>query len=242
MSNLTFNPKGHRYELDGKSVTGVTTVLNVLAKPALIGWAANMTAQWIRENCKRADHYNEAMEVPYSVFDVDLEQAVQAHTKKKEAGGDAGKALHSEVEAWIKVNLKDHEGKPVVRGPMSPGAEKFQAWAIANNVTFLASEQQVYSREWWCAGTFDFSFEKDGKRYIGDLKTHKKLWDRTPFFQTAAYMKMSEEMGEQKYDGSCIVNINKETNELTEHYTFDHENDKKAFEAALVLYRQLSNF
>lgn len=118
----------------------------------------------------------------------------------------------------------------------------FIAWATANNVRFLASEKQVYSKELFVAGTFDFSFEKDGKRFIGDLKTMKKMWDRVPFFQTAAYIIASEHMGEEKYDGSCIININKETNELTEYYTYDHENDKKAFEAALFLYRQLANF
>ena len=32
----------HGYRLDGQSVPGATTVLNALAKPALVGWAAGV--------------------------------------------------------------------------------------------------------------------------------------------------------------------------------------------------------
>lgn len=246
-----YEDKGHSYYMDGKKMSGVTTILNsVLAKPALIGWAAKMTAEWIRENIKlvagkkqiAGQKRTQMHESHYEVYESDLEEAVKAHSKKKEAGGKTGTDLHAMVEAYIKLMLLDKGGVAHGFDAADPMVQKFIDWAVENNVKFLASEQSVYHRDLWYAGTFDFSFEKDGKRYIGDLKTHKKLWDRTPFFQTAAYMMASEAMGEKPYDGSCIVNINKETNELTDHWTYDHENDKKAFEAALVLYRQLSNF
>ncbi len=73
-----------------------------------------------------------------------------------------------------------------------------------------------------------------------------KIWDRVPFFQTAAYRKMSMEMGEEHYDGSCIVNISKPSEKypsmLSTEWSYDFDNDQKAFEAALTLYRQLNNF
>lgn len=235
--NFTFQEKGHRYELDGKPMTGVTTILGVLAKPALIPWAANMTAEWIRENCKRG-------EMDYLCTEEDLQEAVKAHTKKKEAGGDKGKDLHSLVEQYIKECIEEYEGKALVRRKDVPDPmfDAFVAWAVKNDIKFLASEQQVYHSELFYAGTFDFSFEKEGKRYIGDLKTMKKMWDRTPFFQTAGYIMAAEHMGEKPYDGSCIVNINKETSELTDQWTYDNDGDRGAFAACLTLYRQLSNF
>ena len=240
MPNFTFNPKGHSYELDGKKMTGVTTVLGVLAKPALIGWAANMTASWIRENCTRDDSGI------WEVSEDSLLEAVKAHTKKKEAAGEKGTDLHSQVEGFIKSCLELNHGDPHNMG--WPVEEKmlgeFVEWAVVNNIKFLASEKQVYSKDWFCAGTFDFSFEKDGKRFIGDLKTMGKIWDRVPHFQTAAYRKMSVEMGEPDYDGTCIVNISKPTekypSELTESWSYDWESDQKAFESALYLYRQLN--
>lgn len=250
-TNFTFDPKKHVYTLDGKPLTGVTTILGVIAKPALIGWAAKQTAEWIRENCKHEITVpaNYPQGSSYYVSELDLQEAVKAHTKKKEAGGQKGTDLHSEVEIYIKKCILEGgrsfliDSDEIAFGVKgSRGLAIFSKWATDNGIKFLASEKKVYSRDWWVAGTFDFSFEKDGKRYVGDLKTMKKVWDRTPFFQTAAYMKMSEEMGEEPYAGSCIVNIAKETNELTEHWTYDIENDKKAFEAALVLYRQLNQF
>ena len=37
-----YKDSNHSYTLDGKRLTGVTTILGVIAKPALIGWAARM--------------------------------------------------------------------------------------------------------------------------------------------------------------------------------------------------------
>ena len=42
MNERTFDAKKHVHTLDGKNLTGVTTVLSVIAKPALIQWAADM--------------------------------------------------------------------------------------------------------------------------------------------------------------------------------------------------------
>jgi hypothetical protein len=223
-SLFTYTEKGHKYTLDGKPMTGVTTVLGVIAKPALIGWAANMAVDYIIEHGDDPES---------------LELARKAHTRKKDDAADKGKDVHSQIEEWIKACITK---EPYVIGDESKELLAFKGWAMKNKVNFLSSETPVYSKEWFVAGTPDFTCEIDGKRYVGDLKTYKKMWDRVPFFQTAAYMKMLEEMGEPKYDGSVIVNINKETGELTDHYTFDWENDRKAFEACLTLYRQLNNF
>ena len=36
MNRLKFEPKLHAYTLDDKPITGVTTILKIIAKPALI--------------------------------------------------------------------------------------------------------------------------------------------------------------------------------------------------------------
>lgn len=237
--------KKHVYLMDGVQMTGVTTVLGTIAKPALISWAADMTAQWIRENC---DKNPETITTPtgatlYSVTEDNLKEAVKAHTKRKEAAGDAGTDMHAEVEEYIKHMLADFDGVAQKVNPgFSAGAQKFIDWAVANGIKFLASEKQVYSKEWFCAGTADFVFEKDGQVLIGDLKTMKKIWDKQPAFQVAAYAKMWTEMGNKPVDGTCIVNIAKETHELTEQWFHSLEEDTRCFEAALRLYRSLQNF
>lgn len=240
MPNFTYQEKGHRYELDGVKMTGVTTVLGVLAKPMLIPWAARMTAEWIRENCYQKsqgtpDNFHEV----FCVTESDLQEAVKAHTKKKDEGGAGGKTMHSDVEAYIKANIGVY---PYAYIGDSTALHEFSKWARDNRVKFISSETPTYSKEWFVAGTPDFTFEKDGKRFVGDLKSFKKIWDRVPHLQCAAYAKMLSEQSGEKYDGTCIVNINKETNELTDSWSFDIGKDTEAFEAALVLYRQLNNF
>jgi hypothetical protein len=245
MPNFTYTEKGHKYELDGVKMTGVTTVLGVLAKPALIPWAAKMTAEWIRENCESrtlsvVDNATESGEVRYDVGESDLNEAVKAHTKKKDEGAVGGKDLHSMVENYIKGCIE--LGGDAVPSPEDHnGLQEFVKWATLNKIKFLTSETPTYSQEWFVAGTPDFTLEKDGKKFVGDLKSYKKIFDRIPHFQCAAYAKMLTEQGE-KFDGTVIVNINKESFQLTEAWSFDLENDVKAFEAALVLYRQLNNF
>lgn len=225
-----FEEGNHTYWLGDKKLTGVTTILNtVIAKNSLIQWAADMAVNYIREH--------------QSLAEESLEEARVAHRKKKEVAGERGTDVHAQIENYIKTVIETNGGVPVQPNDVSDlMVQRFIDWSIANEVKFLASEKQVFCRSLWFAGTADFTFEKGGKRFVGDLKTMKKMWDRVPFFQTAAYMIALEEMGEEKYDGSCIVNINKETSELTDYWTYDHENDKEAFRAALTLYRQLNNF
>lgn len=234
----------HVYLLDGKRATGVTTVLSVIAKPALIQWSADMAVEYI------AEHIGEAFTYPLEAekFKTLLAEARVAHTNKKEAAGKKGTDTHAEIEAYIKKCIaKNNLVHPADSDAPEYSAmcRKFIEWAVNNNVKFLASEKKVFSEEWFCAGTFDFSFEKDGKRFIGDLKTMGKIWDNVPHWQAAAYRKMSIEMGEPDYDGTCIVNISKPSekypSKLTESWSYDFETNQKAFESCLTLYRLLNN-
>ena len=236
MGEFKFIEKTHTYLMDGKRMTGVTTVLGVISKPMLIDWAANMAVDYIKENGSSA-------EGAVLVSDYVLKEARTAHTKKKEAAGTKGTNTHALVEAYVKMSINTQDGYPVDHPRVNsddPMLHEFIEWSLENKVQFLESEKKLYSKEWFVAGTTDFTCIIDGKRFVGDLKTMKKIWDRTPYFQTAAYMKMLKEMGEEDYDGSVIVNINKETFELTEHYSYDWESDVKSFEAALTLYRSLN--
>lgn len=218
---FTFNEKTHRYFLDGKPLTGVTTILGVIAKPALIGWAARMASDYVRENLKTLDELEQICEL-----------AKNAHNRRKEQAGEAGTDIHAWIEEWIK--------NPKVALPTDliakDQAQQFIAWAETNKVEFLESEKKMYSEKMWLGGTVDAVAVIDGKKYVVDFKTQDKLWDRTPFLQTAAYRIMLEEMGEKDYHGSLILLLPK-GGKLEEHYGYDYETEKKGFLSALELYR-----
>jgi hypothetical protein len=49
---LNFNPDKHLYTVDDKKIDGVTSILGVINKPALIAWAANCAADFIKATLK----------------------------------------------------------------------------------------------------------------------------------------------------------------------------------------------
>lgn len=242
-TNFTFNPTGKfRYTLDDKPMPGVTSILDtVLAKPALIQWAANMavdhTKSWIETypNPIKSDNIAEIF-LPKSELLQTLEDARTAHTSKKEAAADVGKIAHAEVEKWIKSGAHyadfKHEDKKVEKM-----VKKFMKWAIENSVKFIDSEVSVYSGMFWYAGTFDFTCEINGKLYIGDFKTSSGIY--YPYIlQCAAYETARREMGMQPADSAVIVRCGKNGDfEVQERHAYDQ--DREAWLACLQLYKAI---
>lgn len=229
-----FDPKKHVYTLDGKPLHGVTTVLGVISKPALIQWAANEAVKHIADTL--AADIQAGFDREY--FDSVLSDARYAHRKKKEEAADAGTDVHALVETFVAYAIENHQGQPL--GAYPDAITSFVMWARLNNVRFLSTEKRMYSERMWVAGTCDLIFEKDGKTYVGDIKTYKKLWDRTPFLQCAAYSLMAEETEGTRFDGYCILRM--KDGEFEEKWSFDVEGDREGFLAALKLYKTLQNY
>ena len=235
--NFTFDPIEHVYTLDGKPLTGVTMILGVIAKPALVPWAAKMVVEYIKDN----GLFNDTEET-YEITIKQLEEAKNAHRKKKEDAGEKGTDLHALAEGYIGLCIQENEGLPMETCP--EGIERLRDWAKANNIKFLASEKRLFSKTWWIAGTCDIVFEQKGKKFIGDIKTYAKIWDRVPFFQAAGYASMLEEMGEKGDEpiaGYCILRLSKDGS-FEEKWSYDTIGDTKAFFACVELYRQLKTF
>ena len=162
MPTLTFEKKGHKYLLDGKPLTGVTSVLQAIAKPALIQWSADMAVKYVREKTEGLEAIGKQQ------LEEILEEARLAHRRKKEEAGSKGTDVHEIIEENIKATISDPTGSYMIYG--NEQVRKFFDWVIENKVKFLASEQQVYSETHWLAGTYDFLCEINGKKYVGDIK------------------------------------------------------------------------
>jgi len=229
-----FDEKKHVYTLDGKRLYGVTSVLGVIAKPALIAWSAKMVVEYIKENCTHQDKH-------YLVTELELDKAKLAHRKKKEAAGEKGTDIHALCETYIKLMISDQAGKALPMNDYAdPMVQKFVEWAVANDVTFLASEKKMYSKEMWIAGCCDFTAKIGDKLFMGDIKTSSGIYGREYFFQCAGYILMAEEHGE-KFDASIIVRLGKDGSFETKE-SHDLDTDKKGFRAALDLFKALETF
>ena len=224
-----FDEKKHVHKLNGQNLTGVTTVLGVIAKPMLIQWSANeavksVTQKWMPE-------------IAYSKAEIQeiLDEARIAHRKKKEDAGALGTDVHADIELLIIEALQGTTGQ--IEGYRGENVQvaHFVKWAMDNKVKFLGSEDHLYSKEWWVGGICDFLCEIDGELWCGDIKTGGVYSEA--FFQTAAYQMMYEEMGlHQNFKGQIILGLLKDGS-FIEKRSVSNEENKEAFLAALKLYR-----
>ena len=235
-----FSEKGHVHEIlvDGewKALTGVTTVLSVLAKPALIQWSANMAVSYIQEALSKLNNWEYKEKLP-SI----LEEAKTAHRRKKEEAGQAGTDIHSEVEklvvgvigAW--GGIVDPDSKSEL-----PQVQHFIDWAIKNKVTFKESEKHVFSEKLWLGGILDLIVEMDGELWIADIKTGSGIYPEH-FAQMAGYELMLREMDYPTLKGSIVLNL-KKTGEFEEKRSVSNEDAQKFFLACVDVYRLQEKF
>lgn len=243
----------HVYTLDGHRMYGVTTVLGVINKPALIQWSANLASAHALTFAHKHDDPSaiarafrdalaygltsqraKALGKKWPAF----EHARLAHARKRDEGAETGTDVHAICERLIKKAIKTSKGKLTVKRHRDPMVQKFITWAIKENVTFLGSETKLYSKDLWVAGTCDVFFKlPDGTRVVGDIKTTGGIWDRTPFFQCAAYQMMAEEMGHKPYDIRAVIRLGKDG--TFEVVYSGHPVDKEGFLGALVLFKAL---
>lgn len=209
---LVFEPMGHKYSINDVPVRSVTKINQIVAKPKLIPWAANMAVDSIKENVRAGVVYDE-VELEKIFIDARI-----AHSKKKTDSGILGTLVHKWVENYIGWRVL---GSPEGAKPDFPvsviaktACERFMFWEAEHKVKFLVTEQQVYSKEYNYTGTLDFICIIDGKMYIGDLKTSSGIWPEY-FLQTAAYRHArQEEYPEEIYAGQIIVRVGKRDEEF----------------------------
>lgn len=186
--SLTFNEAAHRYRLDGKPVTGATTILGGgIPKPAIAYWAAKVAAEtaadWVQGLRGRA-----GPDLEWVIDSADPEalakQWKQAPWKKRDEAAVRGTAVHDIAER-------------VVHGTDVDVPDEYLAH-VNGYVTFLddwdvhpiLTEKSVASREHWYSGRFDLIASipslHDGAPVEIDLKTSNNVYADTAY-QAAAY-------------------------------------------------------
>ncbi len=238
MSKYRFNKERHLHQIEVngefKNLTGCTTVLSVIAKPALISWAAKMATEFLKdklEGIKKLDQVN---------YELLLEEAKKVHTKRKESAGDYGTRTHDSISLIISDAIMWNDGFiKKDRTSKDKSVQNFLDWSDKNNIKFLSTEQNIYSEKLFIGGIVDFVCEIDGQVWIGDIKTSKSGIYPENFWQCAGYHLMIKEM-EMKFandiKGYLILNL-KENGEMLEKRSISNGDNMKAFLACLEIYR-----
>lgn len=234
-----FNKEKHIYTLDDKPLTGVTTILSVIGGSkvgALIQWSANQAVGYIE---KVLAETIKGVEIDWATV---LKEARFAHRKKKEDAGSVGTDIHAVIEEWVRARI---EGKKTFAEHKEKQVQHFIDWAVKHDVKFLESEKRMYSEKYFIAGTVDVVCKIDGEKFVLDIKTSSGIYDKVPMIQCAGYRLMLEEMGEENFKGSIIINIKKSgvfDEDKDVYYSYDYETDKEIFLSALNIYRGLATF
>lgn len=190
-----FYPESHRYYVNGKAKTGVTTYISVLDKsrPFVI-WATELYR----------DHLLERVEQGITIEDI-YDGCVLHEEHKQEAA-----AIGDEVHKWVEQYISGGTPEMPERKEAQIGVSAFLDWADQHKVKFLSSERVVYSRKHDFIGTMDIEAKVGGKLCLIDLKTSNGLRN-THWMQTAAYLKADEEESGRKYHGRWLIRLAKET-------------------------------
>jgi hypothetical protein len=174
--------RGHGYKLDGEKIPGVTTALDVLAKPALVRWAAE-------EAAKRAvDEWDTLAELPISER---LERIRWGARDKTQAAALRGTQIHDLGHALAEG--RDVDVPPEHVGPVQAYARWFEKWDIQP----VAAETPLASVTHKYGGTSDLWCEigkRDGQRALVDIKTGKGI-----------YQEVAWQMAGYRYSDLCVV-------------------------------------
>lgn len=218
--------KGRFYEVTGQKWPSVTTVLSVLGKDALIGWAAKQEREFVFEAARQvyqgllddANRNPNGRDMPVlDEFDMALAHelnVVKAHTKILKEASAIGTNVHANIEQDFKIELGIPVSDPVTL--TTPEAERayghYEDWRDSVQLTPLHTELATWSSVWGYAGTIDLIAELTvgGERKVAviDFKTGKRIY-REAFLQNAAYRLAAKERGISN-DLGLIVRLPKE--------------------------------
>lgn len=234
---LVFKESGHRYEIEGQEIIGVTTILKtIIAKEGIVNWAVKMTGNYILEKYQPKVYTKEELEQL-------VNEAKKHHRLEKEKAGTFGTDIHQWLEQYIKAKISktDLPKLPDNKAYQST-LQSFFEWEKKGNVVFEESEKVVYSKKYNYAGTVDFIAKVNGIRIIGDIKTSNYIYPESYFLQLSAYrFALEEENKEAGIKGMLIVKVPKtKESSLEVVMVNNYEDNAKAFLYGVHLYNQIT--
>lgn len=196
---------------DGTKVPGVTTVLGVLAKPALIHWAWKLGMDGVD------------------------------YRKYRDKMASIGTLAHYMVESDLKTETPDLESYSAEEIKLAENALiSYWEWHDTYNPTLLESEIQLVSEKHRYGGTIDLYCEIHGVPTLVDFKTGKAVYPEM-ITQLAAYRQLLIENGYpvKKVQLLRIGRDESEHYDLKANITAKHlQPHWKKFKACLTIYEQ----
>lgn len=197
-----------RYTLaDGTRVPGVTTILGVLNKPALVNWANKLGLEGIEVN-KYVDVLATIGTVAHSM--------ILAHHKGEQFPVD--------------------EYVPEVVDKAENCLISFFEWQKKHDIELILAEASIVSEKHRYGGTVDLYCKLDSVPTLIDYKTGKGIFPEH-LYQVAAYRNLLEEQGHKVDQVRILRVGRDETEGFDEKNVADTSREWQIFQHALELYR-----
>jgi len=195
---------------EGESLPGVTTILNVLNKPALLWWA------W-KEGAEGRDLY-----------------------EKRDKAADAGTLCHQMIEAHLKGLPEPpvpEDFDKEQRGRAEGGFLAFLEWEKAHSFRLLESERSLVSEKYGYGGTIDIGAIVNDTCIV-DIKTSKDVYVSMKI-QVAAYQNLWNENHPENPARSCHILRVGEDGGFSHHYFPDLSAEWEMFLHCLEIHKLL---
>jgi len=177
-------------ELDDKKTPSITRILDdILAKKALIPWAAKITAQYFKDEILDLIKHGFMSYKEFMAMDTDsfYEKAITYYKEKAGEAADKGSKTHEAIKRFLKAEPEEEiEIERLIEKPFSA----FLEWWEKNEVIPILVEEGVYCPD---NGGFKgrpdllaYVKEKDSVLYLIDFKTSNAIYDDM-FLQVCAY-------------------------------------------------------
>ncbi len=214
MNRYHFDKEQHLHYLDGRPLTGTSSVIKVLSKP-LTWWASGKAVEcfgWSNSKGKDGKKVpdeqrltlltpmlEEIKEMSPAEFLKLLDKAYRNHKDSLDKSADKGIDLHSELERFVRDQMSGHDGSPYEER-ITP----FITWARDNVRRFLWSEAHCYNERLWTGGISDTgAILKDNKAAVIDFKSAKDAYPGA-FIQDAGYALEIEDSGLLDAEGNSL--------------------------------------
>lgn len=160
-----------------EKVPGVTSIINMLPKPFLQGWAAKMTAEWTADN---AGAFLDLLIRGERQAAVDM--AKGASRRNTSTAANTGTLVHDYFEMYARGNAPKR-----VHPDVQPFVKHIADFHQRYQPEYLFLEEAVWSDEHRYAGSFDWIAKIDDEVVMGDVKTTRSGVHEEVALQLSAY-------------------------------------------------------
>jgi len=197
------------YTIKGRQYPSVTTVLDIIAKPALGPWYAKEERRYFEAAMLEILSRPGARDPEYVLSAVaEAVTGVKAADRAKQQAASIGTAIHAGIEWTLRTQLGEDAGaEPRLPDAAAWAVESWKDWAKSVALEPLAIEHTVYCEICGYAGTLDLYARVEGVLTVLDWKSGKAIYPEA-FLQNAAYRHAAQRLG-MPADQGLIVRLPK---------------------------------